>query len=443
LKPLKACLLIASLLFSAFLPTLISESVASYATEPKIAVFLEDDGVRVVFNDVHLYFNASNGGEITEYYDLLVDPGRSRNLVNLNWNPWNNLLPLFASLFYRPHIYPEQFFSTGGDSNAMLRLISNTSQYVILQASSRIMSRFGQVAKDAYGNVIYVNSTWIIRDDSLVSVERTFFLPTYATVPSGWRWYPFYLTRRAGFGSDATFYLFNTTYAYSSVVNEATYRNFFDFYPVLPNDNKGVFGVAAPFYNTSIGGDGTHNILVAYKYNEFIGVDEWRSDNYHSDTNAITEAGPVYEFREAKNFYTHVYHALVNFTHQPVNDKTLQDFASYYADHPSVALLMECSVTSNKDLYTPGDYIAFFGSGISYYNLTGLMAKFLVTNSLNRVVYQQNYGPGNIVAGQTFNVTLLAGTVQPFPDDYTLSFQIFSQAGIMLTSNSKVITVEP
>jgi hypothetical protein len=237
--------------------------------------------------------------------------------------------------------------------------------------------------------------------------------------------------------------MFNTTYAYASLVNEAIYKDVFGLFHLLPNDTRRVFGVALPFSNTSIGGDGTHNILVAYKYDELMNVDEWRSDNYYSERNKVTETGAVYEFSKATNVSTHTYHMIVNFTHQPINEESIQSFASYYAENPSIALPMECSVTANKDLYYPGDYYAFFGSGISYYDLTDLTAKFVVRNSLNRVVYERNYGPGSMTAGQTFNLTLLTGTIQldALPDQYTILFQLLSPFGIVIASSHRVITV--
>ncbi|MFQ6063893.1 MAG: hypothetical protein ACE5L6_00280 [Candidatus Bathyarchaeia archaeon] len=393
-------------------------------------------------DDVELYFNASNGGEITEYYDVSVDPNRSRNLVNLGWKPYYNLLPLFSSLFYKPG-YPDLVFSTGGDAGARLWLLGNTSEYVILQSSSRIVNRVGQVAKDVSGNAIYVNSTWIIHDNGLVSVERTFYVPRYVTIPPGWRWYPFYVTRRAGFTPNATFYMFNTTYGFSSVVNETTYKDIFSLFPILYGDTRDVFGVAFPFFNASLGGDGAHNILVAYKYDELVSVDEWRADNYHSNKNSVTEGGAVHEFSEAMQVSTHTYHAVLNFTHQPTDEESVQSFAGYYAENAEMALVMECSVTTNKDLYQPGDDYAFYGSGLAYYNLTELEARLTVKDGSNRLIYRQDYGPANIMAGQVFNLTLLEGTVglDAVPGNYTVSLQISSPFGIVIASSSRMITV--
>lgn len=435
----KICILIAFSLCLCFLS--VAPSYASIYVKDSIQSYVGKTGIRVTVNDVELYFNASNGGEITQYYDLFIDPNRSRNLVNIEWKPYCNLLPLFTSLFYNP--YSGKVLSTGGDSSAMVELIANTSGYVILQTSSRIMSRSGEIAKDVFGNAIYVNSTWVIRSSGLISVERTFFAPAYYVISSGWRWYPFYVTRRAGFDYNGTFYMFNTTYAYASVVNEATYRDKFVLFPLLPNDTRYVFGVALPFSNTSIGGDGAHNILIAYKYDELVNVNEWRADDYYSKKNNVTESGAVYEFGKTSNVSTHTYHMIVNFTHYPIDEESVQQFAGYYADNTALALLMECSVATNKELYKPGDYYAFYGSGKSYYNFIGLTATLTIKNSSNRIVYQRGYGPGNIMAGQTFNLTLLTGTVgsDSVPDKYTILFQIFSSVRIVLASSSRAITV--
>jgi hypothetical protein len=413
---------------------------AASRTVANIHVSQEANGIRIVVRDIDLYFNATNGGEITEYFDLTVDPYHSRNLVNVKWAPYYNLLPLFTSLYYKPPNITS-VLSTGGDPYAKLWLIGNTSQYVILQSSSRIMSRTGEVAKDANGNTIYVNSTWIIRDTGLISVERTYIASSYATFSSGWRWYPFYLTRTATANYNLTFHMFNTTYVYASVVNAAIYRDSFSLFRLLPNDTRHVFGVVFPYSNTSIGGDGTHNILLAYKYDELANVNQWRSDNYYSQRNNITEGGAVYEFSEAVKVSTHTYHMLINFTHQSVDQETVRDFANYYADNPFIASPIESSVTTNKDLYNPGQYYAFYGSGISHYDFTGISARLIVTDSLDRVVYQRSYGPGNIAAGQTFNLTLLKGTVAPSPSNYTILFQMLSKFGIVLSSSSKTITV--
>jgi len=411
--------------------------------ENGIEIFSDRNGIRVFVKDeFEFYFNKTNGGEITEYFDLMVDPSRSRNLANIGWKPYYILLPLFASLFYRPP-NPEKVFSTGGDANAELWLIGNTSEYAILQSSSRVMSRSGEVTRDAYGNVIYVNSTWVIRASGLVSVERTFFVPNYMTIMPGWRWYPFYLTRRAGFNYDGTFYIFNTTYTHVSVVNEEIYRDIFGLFPLLPNDTRRVFGVALPFSNTSIGGDGAHNILIAYKYDEMLNVNEWRSDNYHSQRNNITESGAVHEFSKATNVSAHTYHIMVNFTRQRIDERSVQDFAKYHANNAKASCLLQTNVTTSKSTYSHGDSYKIYGSGVSYYNLTEITAKLAIEDSVGQVIFLKNYGPGNLTEGQRFNATLFNGTVPPSArkGNYTIAFQIFSSVGIIIASDRKTIEV--
>jgi hypothetical protein len=416
-------------------------SFSALAKENCLIIVKSANGIRITAGVFEFYFNATNGGEITEYFDVTVDPGRSRNLVNLGWSPYYNLCPLFASMFYNP--YTGSFLTTGGDGNASVALISNTSDYAILQTASRIMSRTGQIARDSKGNAIYVNSSWIIRDNGLISVERTFIVPTRTTVPSGWRWYPFYLTRKAAFGYNATFSMFNTTYSYSTIVNQAIYKNVFSLFSLLPNDTSSVCGVGFSFSNVTEGGDGTHNILVSYKYQEMVEVNEWRTDNYYSRGNNILEGGPVHEFTNTSGLSTHTYHMLVNFTHGSVDGQSLRTFAVYHANNASMAALMNCVLSANQDSYKLGDQYAFRASGASYYDFTGLTARLTVVDNTNRIVYQKSYGSANARAGQPFNVTLLTGTIGSgsVPGYYTLSLQIFSSVGIVIASSLKPITV--
>ena len=428
-----------ALLLACCLTFLVPTGKAFAVSSKSLQVSPDSNGIRIVANDVELYFNKTNGGEITEYFDLTVDPSRSRNLVNIRWKPWENLLPLFTSLFYKPP-NATLVLSTGGDTSAMLWLASNTSEYVILQSSSRIMGKAGEISKDIYGNNVYVNSTWIIRATGLISVERA-FVSSSATFASGWRWYPFYLTRTASSNYNLTFYMFNTTYAYSSIVNPMIYRDTFSSFSPIPNDTRHIFGVALPFANISIGGDGSHNMLIAYKYDELVDVDQWKSDNFYSTGNNITEGGAVYEFGKATNISTHTYHMIINCTHQSIDEESLKSFASYCADNMSIALPMECSITTDKDLYKPGDCYSFYGSGTVHYDFTRLTARFSVTNSSGWIMYRRDYGPGNVTANQTFKQLLLNGIVSSNPGNYTSAFQIFSQYGIIISSSSKTITV--
>ncbi|UCC33967.1 MAG: hypothetical protein JSW53_02910, partial [Candidatus Bathyarchaeota archaeon] len=181
--------------------------------------------------------------------------------------------------------------------------------------------------------------------------------------------------------------------------------------------------------------------MIAYKYDEFLDVDEWRSDNYFSEKTNITEGGAVHEFNRTIDVFTHTYHALVNFTHQLTTVENVKSFASYYGENTEKALLMQCSVTTDKDVYEPGDSFVFYGSGASYYDFSELTAKATVTDSSNQVVSRKKYGPANITADQPFNMTLLEGTVKPNPDDYTIMFQVFSRFGVIIASSSKAFAV--
>jgi hypothetical protein len=434
-------ILLAVLVFS-YLSLFNTEINASLTVCKSGTLILQDEnGIRISVADLEIYFNATNGGEITEYFDLLLDPARSNNLVNMEWKPYYNLMPLFTSLFYNP--YKGLVLSTGGDPSATTRLIEKTTEHAILQTSARLMSLAGQVGKDVGGNPIYVNSTWIIRNNGLISVERTFSVATYTVVPSGWRWYPFYFTRKNGFGDNGTFNMFNTTFTYASVVNHSSYVNEFQSYPVIPIDEHHVFGMGIPFSNTNLGGDGTHNLMIAYQYDELINVTEWRSDNYHSTRNIVTETGGVHEASQPIYFQTHTYHMLINLTHQPADEASFQDFARYFADNPSIGSIMKCSIGTNKDVYSPGDYYAFQVNGTSFYDLTEIKAKLTARNSSNQTIYQKEYGPANTTSGATFKITVLSGTIPttPTPGNYTISFEIFSPFGIVIASDAKTITI--
>src|SRR4030043_1959315 len=99
MKSLKISLILLLLLvsYSAFLVHIKDAS----ANSANIQAFPDGNGIRIVVRDIELYFNATNGGEITEYFDLTADPARSKNLVNMKWKPFYNLLPLFSSIFYK------------------------------------------------------------------------------------------------------------------------------------------------------------------------------------------------------------------------------------------------------------------------------------------------------------------------------------------------------
>jgi len=419
-------------------------SIACSEETSSIIVTRDDHGINVTLPDkLEFYFNASNGGEITEYYDLHVDPLRRRNLVDLSLGCYHNLLPLFATMFYySPSDSPTGFLiSTAGDPVATVEMMANTSQYLILQTSSRIMSHDGLIARDAGGNVIRVNSTWIIYSNASIFVERTLSMGSYATVPPLWRWYPFYLTRVLGFDYNGTFYMFNTTVTQTFVTNKDEYTWRYLDLPQFLNDTNSVFGVAVPFANTSIGGDGTHNFLLAYKYSDLINVNEWRSDNFNQAS--ATETGAVHKFSEAFNISTHTYHMMMRFTHQPIDENNVRDFLKFFASVTRKYYLMEINVKTDKSVYNRGDSYAIYGSGLSYYNLTGVSSKLTVKDSLGTVILTKYYRPSDLIEGHAFNRTLRRGTVSQGSKtgNYTITLQTYSSLGIIIASDSQTIQV--
>lgn len=425
-------------LFFLFIPVCVP--VEAVGNKEAIRAIPDENGVRVVFSDVELYFNASNGGEITEYYDLSLDPLRSRNLVNISLGrPFYNLFPLFTSCFYNS--YKGIVLSAGGDSDATVALIANTSEYIILQSSSRIMSHTGLVAKDSEGNPIYMNTTWVIHSNGSFFIERTFCAKASVLIPQGWRWYPFYLTRVMGFSQNGTFYLFNTTYMSTHLVDDETYINKYSHFPIIPTDERGVFGIAVPFSNTTVGGDGGHSIIIAYRHRELMDANEWRSDNFHSAKHQVTESGPVHEFEECLNVSSHTYHMQVKFTHQPVHDGSVKEFAVGFANYTRAWSLLECAVITEKTAYFPGEKLVIQANGTSYYNITNIIGKLLITDTNGEIVYAKHYGPTNLNGGQTFSKILFNQIVQPRPGNYTATFQIYSSAGILIASDSTAINV--
>jgi hypothetical protein len=293
------------------------------------SVIPDAHGIRIIFYDAEFYFNATNGGEITEYYDLSVDPQRLRNLANISipGDLMGNLWPLFTSALYSPYVHSD--YTTGGDSNATVNLVdADTNDHIILYTTSRMMNRLGSVMRDSSGSPVYINTTWIFnKRTGLISVERTFSSSSSLHLPAGWRWYPFYLTRNNGFDYNGTFYMFNTRSAKTVIVNDELYVNSYDLFPTFPDDPNGVFGIAMPFSNTSIEGDGTHNVIIIYNYNGLVDVSEWKSDTYNGERHSITECGAVHEFNTAYNVSAHTYHVVLHFTHQPVNEYNVIKYA--------------------------------------------------------------------------------------------------------------------
>ncbi len=326
----------------------------------------DSQGINVTLtNGFELYFNATNGGEVTRYYDLSNDPLRAHNLVlpaNQSYQQPSphNLYPLFSSILYNPNI--ENFRavgSTGGDGNATLTILGNGTKdgldYVILQATTRIMDTGGGIFEDAHGNANYVKSTWLIRNDGLIFLERTLYTQGYAVIQGNYRWYPIYLIRTTGFNNDATFYLFNTTYAYRYNVSISTYKNDYANYPELPRDETGYFGVAAPFSNTSLGGDGTNNIILVYDLGISSSITEWKSDSFtNANGRGGTEFGAVHEFNVDYNITTETYRAMIALTHDPVSEKNVTAFAEYFSKNP-VFPLVKPSLTANKVFYEFGE----------------------------------------------------------------------------------------
>jgi len=303
------------------------------------------------------------------------------------------------------------------------------------------MSFFGLVAKDSEGNPIYFNTTWVIHSNGTFYVERTFHARASVLISQGWRWYPFYLTRAMGFSQNGTFYLFNTTYMSTYLVSDETYKNKYSHYPVIPPDEKGVFGIAVPFSNTTVGGDGGHNIIITYRQGELMNASEWRSDNFHSASRQVTESGPVHEFEESVNVTTHTYHMQVKFTHQPVHDRIVTEIAVGFANYTRAWSLLECAVITEKTTYFPGERLVIRANGTSYYNITNIIGKLLITDINGENVYTKHYGSSNLTGGQTFSKTLFSQIVQPKPGNYTITFQIYSSARVLIALDSTAIKV--
>lgn len=414
-------------------------TTASQADTNHSAGIMYPQGVRIVFNDAEFYFNASNGGEITEYYDLLADPPRSRNLANISITGrlMGNLFPLFTSAIYNPYI--ESDYSTGGDPNASVNLVEKTNESIIVYTTSRMMNRSGLIVTNTAGYPVYINTTWTFDNSTgLIFVERTFSIPTSFNLQSGWRWYPFYFTRNAGFRYNGTFYFFNTTYTKTVISNATSYQNIYNLFPIIPEDNKSIFGVAMPFSNASIEGDGTHNVIITYYY-DFLNVSEWKSDTSNIlPTYNITEAGAVHEFSEPVNIITHTYRAVVNFTHQQINESNVIGYAKYV---DSLYPLVELNLTTDNEVYYPGDAYTISVSGTSQYNLTNLTLKLVATNN-SGIYFENEYGSKNYTKGETFSTVLFRGNISnESSGNLTFTAELVSQTGAVEASDSKTVIV--
>lgn len=431
------------LFFSSLVCIGIASNFAIAGAATKYAVTPDDNGIRIIFYDAEFYFNATNGGEITEYYDLSVDPQRSRNLANISIPGWlhGNLWPLFTSALYDPYIQSD--YTTGGDSNATVNLVEETNDHIVLYTASRMMNRLGSVATDNSGSPVYINTTWAFNKRTGLSfVERTFCSSSSLSLPAGWRWYPFYFTRNNGFTYNGTFYFFNTTYTKTVIANCTTYQNIYDLFPVFPDDPNGVFGIAMPFTNTGIEGDGTHNVVIIYNYNELVKVSEWKSDTYNGGETCcqlITWAGAVHESKTSINIPSHTYHVVIHFTHQPINEYEVIKYARYV---DSLFPLLEVNVITDNDTYQPGDSYTISASGISHHNLNNSTSKFTAANDTG-IYFEQEYGPHNYKKGETFSMVLFSGhiPITELPGNRTFMIQIVSSTGAIIASDSKTISI--
>lgn len=431
---------IAIVLFALMISTTVSE-----ADLKNNAVVMEPHGIRYVFNDAEFFFNATNGGEITEYYDLSVDPSRSRNLANITLGgDFQNLWPLFASGLYNKYadFFPLPDYATGGDTNADVKLILESADNVIIYTGSKLVNLEGSYIKDSKGFPVYINTTWNFdKKTGFIFVDRTFNIKTTLNMPAGWRLYSFYMTRTTGFTYNGTYYLFNSTQENTTIVNRKTYQNRYKSYSVFPMGEDGVFGIAAPFANTSIGGDGAHNMVVTY-YNKLIDIDPWICDCFNiGEMYDFSEWGPAYQFPEPVNLTTHTYYAVVHFTHQSVNEKNVLRYAKYVASHYP---LMEINLTSDKDVYHPGEQYIISVSGISYQNLTNISSKLTAVNDTD-IYFEKYYMSHNYTEGETLSYTLFNGYIRPDepPGNRTFTMQFISETGAIIASDSKTVSIVP
>jgi hypothetical protein len=397
---------------------------------------VEGENIRVTMNDIELLFNATNGGEITEYYDLSADPNRNLANMSLIQSPLRPLCSLTNSVLY---LTREECYGTGFDTNADVRVAGSSSNYVILQTSSELINKAGRIAKDLGGSAIHIDSTWLFLSDGHVFLERIFSASNGANL-SGWFWYPLYMTRTLGFDNTATFYMFNTTDAFASTLDWETLE-YYNNAPVFPNDTNSIFGIAAPFSNTSLGGDGGHNIILTYKYNE-LGIKEWKSDNYNGNL-WQTGFGAKYRFEKNTEIFTHKFYATIHFTHQDISERDTVEYAQQFKDITAFPLF-SCNITTNKQVLHRGDLIQVFVSGKSYYALNLLKAKLIVKNSYGETILLQNYGPFNAPENFSFTNHLLMNEIvsqNAKYNNYTLTFQILTPLSMVIAQNSTMITV--
>lgn len=445
LKCLVIIVLVVRLGITVYLPVLPAEQANG------IVVTQDDQGINITLsNRFELYFNGSNGGEVTRYFDLFVDPSRSTNLVlpstqsQQQPGPYN-LLPLFSSILYNPYVGEFRALgSTGGDGNATLTVLGNGTDYVIFQTTARIMDAAGGVFRDVNGNANYVNSIWLIRSDGYIFLERTLYTPKHAVIQDKYRWYPFYLVRTTGFNYSATFYLFNTTYAYTYNVSKGTYKDDYNTFPLFPADENGYFGIAVPFSNMSLGGDGTNNIVLVYDLVSPSGITEWKSDSLTNHEGLWgTEFGPVHEFDADYTITTHTFHAMIVLTHDPVTEQNGATFADHFNKNP-VFPLVKPSLTVNRLFCELGEPFVVSVSATFDYNMVNMSKTLTLTDGIGRTLWHKNYGILNVSQGEIWShVQLLNQTISAIitSGDYTFTFRLLSTQGIMVGSDSVNVIV--
>lgn len=423
--------------YSAFLVPMTNAITSS---KDSMQVLSDENGIRIVVTDVELYFNASNGGEITEYYDLTVDPLRLRNLANMSLiqSHQRPFCSLTTSLFYNPNTTIA--YGTGPDSSATVKIIINETDYIILQTSSKVMGLSGRVISDGKNNPLYINSTWLIFSDGRIFLERMLHIKTPILVPSGWRWYPFYSTRTLGFNETGTYFMFNTTYSYTTTIDQASYDNSYSSFATFPMDQNNVFGIAVPFADKQLGGDGGHNLIIVYKYEE-LNVSEWKSDNYNGPR-WQTEFGAVHQFSNDTKFFSNRYQISFQLTHQPIDQFNITEYAEYFEEIVSqVFPLNKIWLWPNKSTLTYGEHLMLKISGLTSYEFKSMTARFTILDEHNNILSSQFYGPFNSFSFT--NRTLLDTTIPPNVESgkYKFLFQVYSQLGILLGQNSTEISI--
>lgn len=283
-------------------------------------VTIEEFGIRINVNDIELFFNSSKGGEITEYYDLSNDPNKTKNIVNLDIAQYEDIFPLFTTfIWYNGSI---ALWSTAG-SIARIELVNNTNDLIIIDVSSSLRNKKGI----AYKPPIKVYSRWIInKSTGLIQVDRA--IDSMITLYDEGKFYPFYVTRILGYQNKyGTFYLFNSTYSYAHQISHAEYKVNWSSYPIFPKGD--VFGIASPFSNKTLGGDGTHNMIIVYKLNKEVNK-EIRSDNYHDPAGAkIEQFGITYwNLKRYREYLPQLrYSIFIYLTHDPINETNVQKYA--------------------------------------------------------------------------------------------------------------------